>query len=459
MIKSVDPKNFYVRNGVCGYNELKREHTFEREEFSYRELKIKEDEDEFYNLDKLIAEDKDKPEDQKKNYENENWNIIRCVRMFKPDGNKDEIKVICYIEEEKEIIVGCFSYDYFGIGTEYVPFRITEEDDEFFTPNCMGIDLYDNNIAEDALTNYTLEGAYIANNITPITNDDDIVKQFNNNAFVHGLPIEGNPANIEFLNNFIKSPDIMGLLALKHDIARNNDDVSGQSSYTQGKADPVDPDAPARKTLALLNQTDKNIRGYLRSFIGGFNQICYMILSIYYQISKTGRKYKLKTDKQVTGQSVFKDISRDVLIARTNIQCQAMNFDFDKMNAKREIIAWYQMFRAEPIIANNPFAVYHLLRAITKTWGPMFRNMIDKILPPPEQFNNMINDTIVQATWQYLESKLQEGIQRDETGNVVATRPPEFNASDLQNGVLTLLKDMTTNPSKEEMKAREEQAG
>ena len=457
---SVNPKDFYISNSVNNYEDMKRENMFERESYTFSELKDKEEDNEFFDVDKLLKEDDEDDEDEyRARHMHKKYNILRSVRKFKKDGESKAIKIIAYMEENDNILLGVFNYDYFSVICEYVPFYINEELKGFYKPDSMGIDLYDNNIAEDAITNFTLEGASIANTITPISNDEDgVLSQFYRKAYGHGIPIESEPGKVRFLNEFMKSPDIAGLMLLKQDISRNADDVSGQSSLSTGRSDPIDPDAPARKTIALLGQTNKNIKGYLRSFIKGFNNSCYIILNIYYQICKDGRKYKLKTDKMVTGGNIFpyEHISNEAMAAKTSIESKAMSYDFDKLNQKNELIAIYQLLRQEPLVASNPAAIYYFLRTLIKAWSPMMSNIVDKIMPDPNQFKGIVAQAIVQGVWQYLENKIAESQVIDpKTGQQIAGGPPQFNADELKQYIGMLLKDLTTTPSKEEMQARE----
>lgn len=461
--KYVDLKNFFVRLSTPGYEGLKvTKLIVELQEYTWWELKQMENSPNgFFDVDKLKYEwDKRKSKANRTdgdlklihNYEDKKYIIMECVYYFKEkeeDKDGEEIRGAFWIGKEREIMIGSIYYPYWGIDSYYFPMYIKQEEDGFYQPG-VGEDLTDSNIAEDAMLNFVLEGAWAHNIMTPITDSDDVEQQFLSKSWTHGIPLKKRrDESVDFLNKYKQPFDIMGLLNLIQYMGRGGDDVSGVSSLMTGRESDFDPDAPARKTLALLNQSGKNIKKYIINALPTFNAIGNATLQMYYQISKAGRKYRIRPER-VVGTNPFNEISRAEMIARTNIQSQAMNFDFDKLNAKRELYAFYQIIRQEPLIARNPQAVYVLLKLIIKAWSTITRNKIDELLPPLEQIKQEQFAMINQAVMQYIQAQVMKAR--------ASGQQPEFPLEPLVALASELQAEIATAPSKEVLKEREKNA-
>ena len=459
MPKYVDLKNFYVRRSVEGYKGLKSTMLIvERENYNWWELKREEKKGNFKDIDELMyknIEDKDKGK-KVKNHENESYDILRCTYYFRlKEDDDEETKVIVWIGEERKKVIGCIYWPYDGVESEYIPFSVKQKKTGFYQPG-IGEDLTDLNIAEDAILNFTLEGAWSRNLITPITPEDSRADiQFLNKQFAHGLPINAQPGQFDFLQAHMPQQDTMSLLTLQQQLQQIADDVTGVSTaYATGKADPIDPSAPASKTIALMERSGINVREYIMNMTPAFNECAYIILQLYYQMSKEGQQFKVNPERlsqEVTGSNPFATLQRHEMIARTNIQAQAYVFDFNKMNEKKEDVAFYSMFRQEPLIAQNPQAVWFLLRTMGKRWSYKWRNEIDKILPSLDQLQQQKLNTAMQAVGAFVQQTVQQA-------NVTGI-PPQFDPMALLASVDQAVSEIVTPPSKEIVDARKKAQG
>jgi len=216
-----------------------------------------------------------------------------------------------------------------------------------------------------------------------------------------------------------------------------------------GNETPFDPNAPASKTMALLKMAGISVDEYIATMTPSFNQIAYVLLQIYYQMSTEGRKYAIRPDR-VVGDNPFGEMSRNDMIARTNIQAQAYAYDFDKLEAKKEDFALWQIFRADPVVNSNPEAVYNMARVIVKGWSPKWNNNVNKVLPPLKQFRQQQMMVAMQAVALYVQAVVQES---QATGIA-----PKFDVRKLIAMVAQAQKESVTPASPEELKAREEAA-
>lgn len=452
--KNVKPQNFRCRLSTDGYEGLKTTRLlYEIEEYTWWELKKEEESGKFFDIDDLkykhengTVVERNGKRVKRKNYENETFEILEAVFYHRVDPeDEEETKYRVWIDKETKTIIGITFYPYYAVDCYYIPFYVFDIWDGFLQP---GIAKYltDTNLAQNSMLNFSLEGFWITNMVTPITKSgSEADEQFLAKEFVHGLPITAEPGDIDFLQKYMRPFDVAGATRLMEVLTRSSDDVSRISSNTTGGESQLDPNAPAQKTIALLKVSGLNIEDYIDNLLKSFNEVGKVILQLTYQMSKEGKKYKIR------GKGAdFGEISRPEMIARTNIQSQAKAFDFDELNTKRELMAFYQGFRQEPVIAQNPEGVYMLMRTIVKKWSPMFRNIVDDLLPAPEEFKQEQLQVAVQAMAIYVKGKLQQA----KTTNT----SPEFDLDEIVALIAQAQQENVTPPSDEVVAEREKEA-
>jgi len=451
----VDPLNFKVRKSTEGYEGLKdAELTIELEEYTYYQLKQLEKEYDFINVDELLYDEKEGDNSDRKVREgarNQKYTIKHCVYQFKMDEkDEDTKKIIAYVAQDKDLFLGAIEYPFTILDCYYFPIYSEHEGTGFYGGS-PAENLTSAHIASNAFLNLALEGLHTQNTITPITPEDsDVDVQFANHRWTHGIPLNADPKQIDFLNNHMKPLDISGMMLLKSIVDRIGDDVSRVSSLKSGKESPLDPTAPMGKVLALINQSDEGIKDYVDEFAVGFNNICLGILQMYYEISQNDQQYINRRIKDVTGGNPFTTISRQAMIAKTLIQSQAHAYNFDKLNEKKENLAIYQVLRQELLVAKNPQSVHFLLTTLIKSWSPQWKNAISKILPELEELKKMEIQTATQAVVAYMDAIVE---QSEITG-----QPPAIDPEKLKAVIQQFVGELATPPSKEEVKAREKQA-
>lgn len=447
-------QNFRCRLSALGYEGMKTTKLLdERMNYTWWELKQEEKAGKFFDIDDLKYEyDKGKPKKkgesqiEKPNYENESFDVFEAVFYFKIDEkDEEETKIRFWIEEESRKIIGVTLYPYYAVPCYWIPFYVLDKWPGWLQPGIAEY-LTDTNIAENAFLNFTLEALWMRNMITPITPEGSHVDtQFLEKDWMHGLPINANPKEIDFLQKYMQQIDVGGLVKMMQVLTRGGDDVSGITSAVTGGESQIDPNAPARKTLALLQQSGINIEEYIENLLPSFNEVGKIFLQLTYQMSKEGRKY---APKGKGGN--FLEISRSAMIARTNIQSQAMAFNFDELNLKRELLAFYQAFRSDPLIARNPEGVYTIMKLIVKKWSPLFRNIVDTVLPSPEDFKKEQLQIAVKAMAAYVQGVLENA--------KVTGKAPEFDLKEIVGLMQQAQQEAVTPPSEEVVKQREKEA-
>jgi hypothetical protein len=450
-------KDFYVRVDTEGYQGLCETRLIaERINRNWWQLKKLEKQKKFYNIDELLYADSEakKADKKKANYANEKFDILECTFYFKlKESDEEETKVIIWVAEEKWIVVGAIIYPYYAIPCIYNPKHIANIWSGFYQPGLAEY-LTDNNIAENAILNFTLEGALAANTITPIADRDNPVHaQFMDKRWTHGVPIEtkdGKP--VDFLNKYIGGFNHTQLLTLLEYLSRDDGSVVGVNDVVTGQESHLDPNAPAAKTLALLQQSGINIEDFIDTLLPSAARDADIILQLYYQMSEEGGHYRPKPGSVNGNPDTFKMISRQDMIARTNIESRAKAFNFDEANEKTEDVALYQLVRQEPLISRNPQAVWKLLNAIIKGWSKKWRNLSNELLPPLEQFQQEMQETVARGVAAFLAQKLKDAQAAGQEG--FTDKPPVI-VEQLMAVISDLTAETATPPSPEVQKERE----
>ena len=442
MPSSIDPKRFWVRKGTEGYQGLvKQRLKAEERDFTWWDLKDLEERYNFYNIDKLIH---DKNEDgsfkteTRSKYKQETYSLFEVEYTTdlpgrEDGGAKEERKGIFWVDREKKVIVGSIEYPFYSVPCYWFPYNVKTDRPGWYKNGIAG-DLTDSHIAQNAMLNFTLQAAWQANTITPVTKNPEIIAQFLNKEFEHGLPLDAGPEEIRFLNEKMKYFDPDVFLKLLNYMTRSDEDVSGISSTVlSGRENPMDPNAPAAKHMMQLESTNENITDYLEVMAVTHNEVGRAILQFCYQLAdEEGIKYPSKRPGKP-----FQTISRGEMIAKTLIQTQAMSFAFQKHNEKREDLSIFQLARQDMMIARNPDAIYALWKNLLRAWSPKMKNMVEKLLPDPSQFKQEQLKLAVQAVQVFVQQVLK---QSEMTG-----QEPQFDPQQLLMVMQKALTEAFTN--------------
>lgn len=461
--KHIDLKDFRVRlltNKMQGLRDTLL--VAERKKYTYWELKLEEKRENLKGIDKLIYED-DAHEKEKKpiakfaNKEYELWECTFYTRLKADDSNDADsyIKCVFHVNKEKKTMHDSVFFPYYTIDTQYIPFYIKRRKKGFYEDG-VGKDLTSTNVAENIILNVALEGAYISNLVTPIVKKgSSLAEQFISKAWTHGMPLEVDAGEKpDFLSKYMKPSNTPELLQLKAFMRQEGAEISGvNESFATGRADPIDPTAPASKTIALLERSGINVKQYIKRILPSMNEVANVIMQMYFQkfqsVQKKEMKYRVSADRAKEGQ-MFAVMTRDQMSAKTNAQSQALAFDFNKMNQRKETVALWQMLRSEPTLARNPWAIYQLGKKVIGSFGYYWKNNLSNVWPTPEEFQKQIIQVAMQAIAGVVQ---QEGAKSKLTGN-----EPDLNIQKLVATVGQALSDFTTPPDEKQLAARQEQA-
>lgn len=456
-------EDFYVRNSTCYNDGLKKAHlVVERDTKTYWELMKKEKNEEFENVDSICQMYPSASQSEggsKLDYKNNDYPVLEATIYFKLDeADDEETKVKAWFaeidsEQEKQTdgqryeLFGAILYPYYGFDIDYKAFYVKLNNDGFYGgAKSVMADLKDSNIAQDAILNLSLHSMYIRNILTPICKEgSDIEAMFIEGRWVDGRPItvDAMTENVQDAMAFVQYPQInlQDFMVLSAQMQKIDSGVTGiTDAAATGRADASDPHAPAAKTIALLNQSGINIKDYIRTFLPSFNSLVGDTLQLYYQMSQEGKKFKVSyKSRKVTGSDAFASITRDEMIARTNIQARASAFAFDKVKEAQENMMGYQMLAASPVAATQPEAYYKALILALSAISPMWKNFTETDILSPSQFAQKQQQVAVQAIAKILEMKQLQA-------KVVGGQPPPLSPQEA-GAAVTQAQAFAANPA------------
>lgn len=441
--RHVSIEDFYVRNSTF-YNEgLRKAHLIvERDTMTYWELLKKEKNEEFENVDDICQHYPAASMSEggtKLDYKNNDYAVLEATMYFKlEEEDEEETKIKAWFAEidneqdkntdaQRYDLFGAILYPYYGFDIDYKAFYVKLNNDGFYGgAKSVLSDLKDSNIAQDAILNLALHSMYIRNILTPIVKEgSEIESMFLENRWQDGrpLPVDAMTENVNDAMAFVQYPQInlQDFMVLGAQMQKIDSDVSGISGLMTGRESPSDPHAPAAKTIALLNQSGINVKDYIRNFLPAFNEMIGDTLQLYYQMSQEGKKFKVSyKSRKVTGEDAFASITRDEMVARTNIQARASAFAFDKSQEKAENLAAYQMIASSPIAATQPEAYYKAFILALSTMGPLWKGFSEVDVLSPAEFAQKQQQVAMQAVAKILEMKQLQA-------QVVGGAPPLLN--------------------------------
>lgn len=429
-LRYVKIEDFYVDNSTDYNDGLRMAHCIgERQEYTYWELKKKQDQGEFQNIEALFTTpaEGDKSASRSDTYMTDKYKVIEMTLMFALDGEgKEEVKIKAWFGEEKKCFLGAILYPYYAFDIDYIGFW-PELNEYGFYGDCKSVmsTMKDSNIAQNVLLNLALYGLYIRNSITPIVQEGTSAElMFADDAVIPGRPIVVDELtdDVRKVIDFVQWPnlDMNSTMALMEMLRRDDSDTTKVSDLTSGRESVIDPSAPASKTIALLQQSGLGVKEYIRSLVPSFNLFCTMLLQISYQMSQEGRKYQVRRKSEgVSGdKDIFATISRDEMIVKTSVQARASSFVFDKVNEKQEASAGVSYVKTDPYLLKIPEIQYEATKIFLETLGGKWKNLADK-LPSPEDFKKQQMEVAMEAMANVI--KMLKG-QKDNTG--VTPQPP-----------------------------------
>jgi hypothetical protein len=312
----------------------------------------------------------------------QNFKIFESI-LFIKIKNKFR-RVVVWYSKERRTILRIISFPYDHGRPYYIPFFITNDCPGFLQPG-LGRILQPQNIVANAIQNFTLDNGFYRNTaMIRVDPNSRAASQLMQKSYKIGDTIVANQGEIEkFDMNTGGMNDMFTLQVVNERMA---DDATGVSSATlSGRSDPIDPDAPAKKTMALRDETNINVKSYIMNLLPSFQELCYQLLQLTGQF-KDKTEFKRKREAVVGAKPIT--ITAEQCRTRTNLTPNAYSFEFDKVNEKRLNLSLAQLFTTNPIFApvlqQSPKSVQALGKKLIKSWSNEWSMAVNEIWPTPE---------------------------------------------------------------------------
>lgn len=426
-------KNFYINLNTEGLLGLRKTKFFaELQKYTWPELQEEIEEGRF---DQEATEalkwfiTKDSEVIINPTYLEEEYTIFECNLFYDLKKNGKPKRIAVWYSKDKRKILNAIHFPYEHGRPYYIPFFITEEREGWHQPGLARI-LSPANIIANSTTNFLLDNAFYRN--TPLiraTPNTPIAQQLLAKTWKIGDPLVAEKGEVEpFSLESGSLNDLVTLIKLNEQGA--NDTSGAPSGYLSGQADPIDPDAPAAKTMALLRETNINIKDFILCLLPSFQEMAYQVLQLFAQFRGTAQ-YQLKRQK-VVGKPIFEKITPDQLRLRTNVTPNAFSFSFDRINERRENLALVQMLTTNPLsrdfLTNAPQARWNLFHILIKSWSDRWNAKVDEIWPTEQQVKDFLTEIQKQAFEKIYQQKVKEFQTRQVPGQGGGPPPEEMMA-------------------------------
>lgn len=380
----------------------------ERQRYSWHELL---DEVEENRFDKDAVEDlmynfSDEGATLNPSYMDEEYQVFECNLFYDIKGQNKPKRIVVWYERERRIILSAIHYPYDHGRPYYIPFFTTNKKSGWHQPGA-GIILKPQNVVANASTNLMLDKAfYQLQPIMRVSPNTGAASRIMMRKWRIGDPLVAGQGEVEMMNfNVGGFSELLNIITYNDRLADSS--IGVNSANLSGRADPVDPDAPAKKTTALINETNINIKAYILSLLPSFQELGHQLLQLMAQYKDTDR-FKLR-HSSVTGQEAKTTISAEQMRFRTNLTPNAYMFEPDKVNEKRLNLSLLQALTGNPVLATflqrDPKAAWELGRMTVKSWSQAHANKINQIWPDEQQVNKQMVDVQKQAIMEMMQEQ------------------------------------------------------
>lgn len=313
--------------------------------------------------DEISAEDATEP-----------YEVARLTVRYRLDEDDEPARYKVWYEKQSGAILRCRAFPWFLDAADLVLFHVRQEEPGIFKRG-IAWDLQDTHTAANTTFSLFLNGADMANSMRWYTKRNSLAEAhiLQRRWSPHlPLPWEHDPNEAQSL---VSSTSHLGPLVQAHEFIRRISDEDTQTTSLQsGKESPTDPDAPATKTIALLQQMEPNTKEYLRSLEPGFRTLGQWIVHLYIQGKRMG---------WIDEISGFPELSDEQLTeVAKQLQPRALLFEFDRgRRAQTNLIALQMIAQYFPQAA--PQAARIALSQLDSQWAKLVDTLPLEAPPAP----------------------------------------------------------------------------
>lgn len=290
--------------------------------------------------------------------------IGTATYQFPADKRPSRYKV--WFEADDHVLLRIREFPFWNDEPDLIPLYIRQEEPGFFKRG-LGWDLQDDHIVLNVLTNLYLNAIDMANSMRWIVKRNSVAEQhLLARRWGPHLPIPYEQDPNEIVANQQSLAHIPAIVTGFQMLKQQADDSTSTSSLQSGRESPTDPNAPATKTLLLLQQVEPNMKEYLRSLEPGFRQLGKWLIWLYYQGISLGWISELpgvpEMDKELLPE-----------IAKA-LNPRALLFEFDRAARNEQNMQMLQL-----LSKLAPMAVPEALKLTIRQFNSQWARMADRL--------------------------------------------------------------------------------
>ena len=310
----------------------------------------------------------------------EPYDILICTLRRKLTGDSNEVRYKAWIERKSGAVIRLRSFPWWRNQPDLIPIYAREEEPGFWKRG-FAFDLKDDHIVLIVLLNLFLNAADMLNSMRFKVKHQSLAEQYLlSRSWSPHLPvpweksadeIEPMQSTSNHLGPIVQAWQIMRLVS---------DENTGTSAGTSGQESPTDPNAPASKTLLLLQQVEPNIKEVVRSMEKGVREAGRWVLSLYHQGTSLGWIDAMPGAPEVQA-SMLKEFSE-------GLNARALLFESDRQGRFDRNLMVYKILR-EDYSLSRPDIVARarkvLVSQVDSQWSRISDELGlgDAVVPPP----------------------------------------------------------------------------
>lgn len=178
------------------------------------------------------------------------------------------------------------------------------------------------------------------------------------------------------------------LISMMDRAYRNAELASGASQNLSGLESARDPDAPASKTLAQINQALMRIARYLGTYSRSLSEMAHQICELYYEFSPQGRTYRAMGPD---GVPLFPVISRQELRLRADYAMSGSTVNINPERELRDNMEAVKLLFQMPEFQQSGLKRWAAVEMMLDSLGSSWRAKKYKFLPSPKELVQLRN--------------------------------------------------------------------
>ena len=174
------------------------------------------------------------------------------------------------------------------------------------------------------------------------------------------------------------------LMQLEELTRRHAELASGMTQSLSGLESAADPNAPASKTLQLIQQAMMRIGRYMATFGSSLVELGFQTLELYYQFSPKGKIFRVMGDQ---GIPVFPQITRQELRLRADLYPHGTTSALNPEKEKRDNLEALGLLLKEPTIAQSPLKRWAAWEMLFDSLGSGWAQKKHTFMPSAEELD------------------------------------------------------------------------